>query len=492
MNSATAGARHAVNGAILVVGAEALLVPTGLITAALISRRLDAEGFGLFTLAVATVTWIEWTIAAVFGRAAVRLIAEARDWRPMGGALTRVMALIGLAAAAALWLAAHPLASLFDEPRLAGLLRLMALDIPFFCLGQAHRHILIGLGRYGQRAAATAARWLARMVLIVALVELGFDVPGAVAGNIAATVLELVIKRHFIQPPLGGGAPVPLARLWEYSLPLFISALSLRFYDRVDLFALKALGGTAEQAGHYGAAQRVALIPAMLALSLVPLLISSLTRLLRDGQTVPARQLAGLALRAPLWLLPITFLAAGASDAIVAFIFGPRFAPAAPLLGPLLLAVNALTLIAVAVAILTSHGRPRLVLALTGPLMPLAIAGHLLAIPRLGPGGAAGVTLVVAMAGALIMTVAAWRQAAVPLPWPTLLRSLAVSGLAYGLAAAWPAPGLLILIQLPALGLVSGLALAALGEFSQAELGGAVAYLPRPLRAALAGRAREV
>jgi O-antigen/teichoic acid export membrane protein len=483
--------RAALDGAVLTLAAEGLLLPTGLVTAALISRRLDAAGFGLFTLAVATVSWIEWTIASMFGRAAIRLIADAEDWRPLGSALLRVQLLIGCAAGAALWLLSAPLANVLDDARMADLLRLMALDLPFFCLAQAHRHILIGLGRYGQRAMVTAARWLARMILIVALVELGFGVPGAIAGNIAATVVELLLQRRFIQPPLWTAGPIQLGRLWEYSLPLFLSALSLRFYDRLDLFALKALGGTAEQAGHYGAAQRMALIPAMFGLSLVPLLISGLTRMIRDGRPDRAREVGSLALRAPLWLLPLTGIAAGAATGVTILVFGVKFAPAAPLLTPLLLAVHAITLIGVSVAILTAHGRPRLVLALTGPLLPLAVAGHILAIPRLGPGGAAGVTLAVAAAGALVTVGAAVRVGGAAVPWATALRSLAVSGLAFSLTSLWPAPGLMLLVKLSALALAAGLGLAALGEFGPAEVAMGRAYLRPPLDVLLRRAARE-
>jgi O-antigen/teichoic acid export membrane protein len=485
-----AGKRHALDGALLSVLAEALMLPTGLATAALLTRRLDADGFGLFSLAVATVAWLEWTLSSLFARATIKLVAEASDWRPVGGAAARLMLLASGAAALLVWALAGPLAAAMDEPRLAGLLALLALDIPIFCLAQTHRHILIGLGRYTQRAKATAARWVGRMVLIVALVELGFGVPGALAGHIAATVLELVIERFYVRPPLRGRAPGHLGRLWEYSWPLFLSAFSLRFYDRLDLFALTLLGGTAAQAGLYSAAQRVAMVPGLFILSLMAPLLSTLSHLLASGDSRAAGRLARQAYRAVAGTAPLAAMGAASAGEIVTLAFGPQFAPAAPLMSRLLVAVVAMMVVSVCVVVLTAHGRPRLSLALTGPLLPLAVAGHVLLIPRLGPPGAALVTSLTAAAGAVACLLAVQRVAPAPLPVATVLRSLALSSLAYALARLWPAPGWLVLLKLPALALGVGLGFALLGEFNAAERALAWNYVRRPLKA-LGWAARE-
>jgi O-antigen/teichoic acid export membrane protein len=378
-----------------------------------------------------------------------------------------------------------------DEPRMTGLLRLFALDIPFFCLAQSHRQILIGLGQYTQRAGATAVRWLARMVFIVALVELGFGVPGAIVGNIGATLLEFIIERVYVRPPLFRGTSIHLGQLWEYSVPLFLAAVSLRFYDRLDLFALKVLGGTAEQAGMYGAAQRLATIPSFLGLTLAPLLMSTITRMLRDGKTGRAGEIGSYAVRGVLWLLPLGALTAGSSAEIVVFVFGPNYQGAAPLLDRLVFAVLALLLISVTIAVLTAHGKPRHILMLAGPLMPLAILGHYLLIPRLGPAGAALVTLLVASLGALMSLAAMRWLAGVSLPVGTLLRGAAASALVYTLAVLWPAPGLLLLIKLPAIALAAALTLALLGEFTSAEYGLVWSFARRPLRLIFRNKSRE-
>ena len=482
--------RRTIDGSVLLVLAEALIVPSGLITAGVITRRLGSDGFGLFSLAVSTISWLEWTLSSIFARATIKLVSDSEDWRPLGGAILRVMALAGLACGLLIWLLAGPIAAAMHEPRLLGLVHLLAVEVPIFCLSQAHRHILLGLGRYHERAVVTVARWGARAGLMVLLVVLGFGVAGAVAGSIASLLIELIVQRLYVQPPLWPRSAVSLGLYWQYSLPLFLSTFSLRFYDRLDLLAVKLLGGSVAQVGLYGAAQRIALVPSLFIMSLTPMLLSTFTHMLHLNDAARARRLAHYAMRGVFAMLPVAAVLGAASAELVALAFGPGFEAAVPLLNRLLLAVVAMGAISVSATVITAHSRPRLVLALTGPLMPLAILGHILLIPRLGPAGAALTTACTAGVGALVCVAVAWRTANLPVPGATLVRSLIVGGLVYVLGGLWPAPGLWVVLKCSALGALAALGYVVLGEFSAEEYGWAWAYVRRPL-AALNRKARE-
>src|SRR5918999_5304120 len=140
--------RHTVVGTVRVFLAESLLIPTGLLAAAYLARRLGPEGYGLFTVATAIVAWIEWSLTALFARAAVKLVADARDWRPIGSTILSVHLFLSVGAALLLLAAAPAIAGLLGTPPLAAYLRIFAADIPLFCLAQAHRNILVGLGGF--------------------------------------------------------------------------------------------------------------------------------------------------------------------------------------------------------------------------------------------------------------------------------------------------------------------------------------------------------
>ena len=436
-----------VAGGIQVFLAECLLVPSGLLTAAYLARRLGPEGYGIFTVAAAVVAWVEWSLTSVFARASIRFVADAQDWRPIGSTIVSVHLALGLAAATALAVLAGPAAALLGTPALADPLRLFALDIPLFALAQAHRNILVGIGDFRERALAAAARWVSRLLLVVLLVELGLSLQGAVLGSIGASLVEVAVCRWYVRPAFSARAVREIGILWGYAAPLLVSALALRFYDRLDLVMLTALGGTPAAAGHYGSAQNLALLPGIVGLSFAPLLLATLTRAFRDGETTEARRIGRDAMRGALLLFPFAGLCAGASDEIVAFVFGLAFAPAAQLLGPLIFAAVALVLVSVGTATLTAAGRPGLTAALAAPLPVAALLGYVALIPRHGGPGAAVITLAASSAAALASLVTVYRVCRILPPATTVAISALTSVAAYAAAAVWRAPGALVLIE---------------------------------------------
>jgi O-antigen/teichoic acid export membrane protein len=188
--------------------AESIVLPAGLITAAFLARRLGPSGYGVFALTMAIVTWVEWTLAALLARAAVKVISDAEDWRPAGAAALRFYAAGGAIGFAAMWLSAGPLESLMHEPGLARHVRLIAFDVPLFMLSQAHQQVLVGTGQYTRRAIVGIWRWPVRLALIVVLVLGGLSIDGALGGVVAATAVELIVARRFVQPGLTHAAHV--------------------------------------------------------------------------------------------------------------------------------------------------------------------------------------------------------------------------------------------------------------------------------------------
>jgi O-antigen/teichoic acid export membrane protein/GT2 family glycosyltransferase len=453
--------------------AEALVLPTGLLTTVFLARRLGPEGYGLLVLAATAIGWLEWSLTSVFARTVVKFVSEAADWRLVAATALRLHLAAGLALALAVWVLAAPAAALLGEPALAGYLRLFALDLPLFGLAHAHRHVLVGLGAFGPRAAATASRWVARLLVVVLLVELGFSVPGAILGSLAGSLAELALARRGLQaprPPLLGGAGYPLRPLWAYALPLAGMALSLRLFDKLDLFMLKALQASAAEAGRYGAALSLAWLPGLFALSFSPLLLANLNRLRSAGDEAGARQLARQAMRAVLLILPLAALAAGSAPGLLALAFGPAFVAASVPLAPLLVGAVALAMVSVTTVLLTAAGRPGLTVTLTLPLPPLALIGHWLVIPRAGPLGAALVTASLAVASAGVSLFIVHRLWRVWPPAATALRCVVLSAVAFVTGVLWPVSGLLLVFKLAMLTVTLLAVLSLLGEFSLADL----------------------
>jgi O-antigen/teichoic acid export membrane protein len=155
------------------------------------------------------------------------------------------------------------------------------------------------------------------------------------------------------------------------------------------------------------------------------------------------------------------------------------------LLALLIFASWARLLLAVTTAILISADKPGSVLALSAPLVPLAMVAQLMVIPRVGAWGAAMVTTVfsVLLVGAsLIAVYRTWRIAP---SLVTLGKTSVISGFAYVAAAAWPATGTMLLIKLGATTLLIFAAFCIVGELGTAE----VALIRGALRSQIPGSA---
>lgn len=472
-------------GTARIFAAEALLVPTGLATAAFLSRRFGPEGYGLLTLASVMVVWVESNVAAALSRPSIRLVGAADDWRPVGSAVLRLYTAVGLCLALALWAASAALAAALGEPGLAVYLKVLALDVPLFCAAQAHRNIIVGLGRFRERALVSAWRWVARLLLIVVFVLAEGSPLGALWGSVCASLVELAVCRRYARPRLFLRGAYPARRLSGYALPLVASALCVSLYSRLDLILLKALGGTNAEAGVYGVAQNLALLPSLFSFSFAPALLSTLSRALRDGDERAARVLARASMRGVILLTPLAAITAGAAPEIVGAIFGREFVAAATPLRLLVFGALALLFVSVTTNVLTAAGKPGWTLHVAWPLLVSAAVGHLLIIPRAGAAGAAFVTASLACAAALVTAAlvrGVWR---VSPPAPTLWRSAAVSLSVYALTALVPAPGLLLLPKLACAGLFVLAALILSGEFSREEIGAARALFRRRPRTGL-------
>lgn len=469
---------HTLDGTLRVFLAESLILPTGLVTLAFLTRRLGTSDYGLFTLAVTVVAWVEWSLTTMFARAVNKCVSESADWQPVATTALRLYLAVSAAAAGLVMAAAEPVAALLGEPALAGYLRLLALDIPLFCAAHAHRSILIGTGGYRQRAWLSASRWTARLVLMVVLVGAGLSVNGAVAAVIGASVVELAVARRFVRVPWRGRSAYPVGKLLGAAAPLFLVGICLRLFDKLDLFLLKALGASAAVAGVYGAAQNLSVVPGLFAMSFAPLLLGTLTRLRRDGQEEHARAMGRDAMRLVILLVPFAAMAAGAAPEIVRLVAGAEFAGATGLLRWLIFGALGVVLISVATTVLVADDRSWWTLVVAGPTVALAAAGQLWAIPRWGALGAAAVTTACAWLGAVTAVVLASWHGRGGVPAGSVARSMVVSAAAGAVAWWWPMPGWLVVVKLAVMsaGVLAGYL--ALGELDARERALARSLIP--------------
>jgi O-antigen/teichoic acid export membrane protein len=457
------------DGVVLGFAAELVLLPTGLITAAVLTRTIGPTGYGLFSVAATFITWLGFTTTTLLGRAAVKFVSEAEDWRPVATSVLRWRVAVGTVAFLAVLLGADAIARVLGAPALAPYLRVFSIDLLLFNLARAYRDVLTGRGRFREVAGVSLARWLARCALIVVLGRVTGSIMGAVIGSVGATAAELLVARQLGPVPLRGQTTVDWSRMWRVAAPLMIYRAAMQLFSKIDLFVLSAVRGTSPDVGLYAAAQNLAVPPGLFALSLAPLLLATLGRLRHTGAEADARRIARDAMRVSLALIPLAALVAGTADEMVRVVFGPSFAGAGMLLALLFAAGVALVVMSIGVSIVTAMDAQHVVSVLGLALLALALAGHVVLVSRFGALGAATVTTATSIVGGVVSVALVHRLWHVR-AYATLLRALLIAGPVYWIATLLPTGGAVVLFAKIAVmvALISG-AFVLLGELDAHE-----------------------
>jgi O-antigen/teichoic acid export membrane protein len=200
-----------------------------------------------------------------------------------------------------------------------------------------------------------------------------------------------------------------------------------------------------------------------------PLLLATLTRMVRRADIDAARALGRDALRAVVLGTPVLALLAGSAGEIVRLVYGTAFDPAAHLAWPFLLAASGTAVVAVTSAVLTAAGHARAMGRAAWPILPTALLGYALVVPRSGAMGAALVTCAATLLGAGLSLLSAHLLWRVGPPMASCLRAVVVSVPAYLLATLWHAPGVWWFVK-AASGIVAvALAYVLLGELTAPE-----------------------
>ncbi|MFN2371623.1 MAG: flippase [Candidatus Krumholzibacteriia bacterium] len=309
----------------------------------LLARALGADGAGIYFLAL-TVT----TIAAVVARLGLdntmlRRVAAAvdrGDWAEAAGVYRTAMgmSLVGGAALAAVLFLLTPLLAehVFRLPDLAPTLRIMVLAVPVFAL------LTLQAEAVKARKQVAAATFLQGVgVPLVGLAALGLlfvriDSPVWVASvYLGSTALNLALGTVIWRRGRRGfaGAPVPVAprTLLASSLPLMNVAVLALVTSWASTLAL-GLWATAADIGHFGAAQRCAVLTSFILVAVSSIAAPKFAALHEQGRTAELRRLvrqsAGLtfALSSPVLLVLVL------APRTVMGLFGEGFAAAGPLL----------------------------------------------------------------------------------------------------------------------------------------------------------------
>lgn len=236
----------------------------------IIGRLLGAEGAGLYFLALSVA--LIGSILAQLGLAStlLRFIAAGaakNDWGQIKGVFFQGVKLsaaasLGIAiiiAATAPWSAEY----IFGKPALTTPLRYMSLAVITFSMMTLLAESLKGLKQIGRSMLVTGVIYpVVALVLIWPLATLAGPA-GASLAYVIGTGVAALIGAFWWQAETrnhGPAQPIPAPELWQSARPLLVMNLILRGIIPLAPLFLVGVWSSAEDAGIYGAAARLALL----------------------------------------------------------------------------------------------------------------------------------------------------------------------------------------------------------------------------------------
>ncbi len=465
-------------GVIYLLLSQAFFVLSLYILHATLARAFTPAEYGLFSVVMTILTWVEITVNTGIPSALQKFLAE--DTRMASAMEGWALKLQGLNAGLIflIFLTLAPLiAALLQDKRLGFYLRLAALDIPVLAFYALFRGILNGFQAFGRQAITVVAYSLARVGGILLLVLLGFALGGALVGNALASLVALVLA-FFLSRRLKGsmslesvsglsavGRGVSEGHLFRFALPVILFTLSSNLLINIDLYSVKALIADEATVGFYAAAVNLANAPRFVLLAFSFVLLPSLSEsiAMQDWEGVRERlgQVGRLLI---LFLLPGSLIVAATSEELVTLVYSATYSPAAPTLNILIFSAAFYSIYIVLVTAMLAENRPLLAFGLGISLLPLALLANWRLIPLLGVMGAALASALTTFFGLSLAAIYVIWRFGVVLSGKSLLKIAIASLVVYLLADRYSVSGLMVFLYYALLFLVYFLILYLLRE----------------------------
>jgi len=375
-----------------------------LVIQVVLGRVLGAAAYGLYTLGYSIVTLMQWLGSLGLDQGVLRYCALYRS----RGELDQVKATLRKAVQVASLTSAlvggmllafsRPLANgFFSSPKLAGVLAVFALALPFLAwtrisatFAQAQHDI------YRMTVLQHVAQPLANVAFLLVALALGCRLYGAVGAFVLCAVFSALLGFYYLRHSLPNPRPPVRERadhrpLLRYSLVLMFAGLSFQLILRIPNLLLGHLAG-AREVGVYGAGSSFALafnfVPLVFAQPSLPLMVE----LHEAGQN---RQLHRLYRTVTRWTLaavvPMFLFLALFQDQVMR-LFGHDFRGSGPVLAFLSLGWLVYYAKGPTSGILEMTGRQNLELVNMAGIAVLVGMGNYLVIPHYGAIGAAAVS----------------------------------------------------------------------------------------------------
>lgn len=459
-------------GTLLSIGGQAWQLVTAFLLYKFLAQELGVAGFGKWRLALSVLNYFELLVNSGLVKVVTKRIADTPDDSPRIersaylGQMVLAAVLFGIA-----MILAGPIAARLEDPSLAFLLRVAALDIPVVAAFTVATAVLLGVQRFERQAFGMTIYATAKFLAIGFLVWRGFSVPGALIGNALASVVGFAVtfemwrsaKTSFRETAAGARS------LGRASIPFFGQSMIEGVSVYADLWFVGATLASNIAVGLYGSAAALAEMQGFLFAGLHRALFPSIARVhaekdehLAGRYTTQAIRLAVLA-----GMLGIAVIVATGSQALN-FVYSSDFAAAAVPFALLMVAAGGQSVRATVSEVLMARDRRALTLGLMSGSVVFEIVLLALLTSRFGLVGAAGSAAITGVLAAVVSTwvvrdLVGWR---IVLTFVRCAVAAAIVGVL--LALVNPAP-IWLLAAYPIATVAYGGILIAIGEIGESD-----------------------
>jgi O-antigen/teichoic acid export membrane protein len=440
-------ARAQVRGSAWLLGGQVFGVLVNLAAQILIVRYLSKAGYGAFAFALSVVAVGE-VLATLGLRRGVSRFVPMHLERSRPGAAAGVIVfgiaavgLVGIVIVAAVVLLRGTIASSVEFADASVVLAVLIAIVPVTALENMLDAVFAIFGRARLIAVRSYVYIpLIRLALVLGLIAGGGGVVLLAAGWVAAgalgvlayaAVLVAVLRGDQLLGHAGRGPlELPVRELLTFTAPMFTQDLAAVLTFAAPTLLLGVLSG-AEDVADLRTVAPIALTMLYVRTSFALLFVPSASRLHARGDAAGVDRLYW---RAALWTsmfsLPVLLVAVPFAEPLTVFLFGERYAGAAPVLAALVLGLFVSLALGPNLDLLGVYGRVRFVALSNLAIIGLTVGGSAALVAAAGTMGAA-VAIGVSLSGASL-----WWQAALarhtdvrPVE-PGLLRFLAVAAAA--------------------------------------------------------------
>ncbi|WP_089935230.1 lipopolysaccharide biosynthesis protein [Candidatus Entotheonella palauensis] len=418
----------------------------GYLAVVVLARELGPAAYGVYSVIMALLVWLEESGRYAVPSATAKLLAETSTPSDHDAFERSALALnlgIHIFFFLVLWVLAPWLARWFDIEHGALLFRLAAIDLPLFglytaiqAIHQGHRHfMLLGVSQ--------VAYAFAKFAGVLSLMVIGVSLEKALVINVLSTIVGCA----FLFPKIGlrcqGQWFSKVSPLVAIAVPIGLYYFPLMLRSTLLLGILRLVLPDSEEAtiGILMAAVNIARVPAFALATVTVVILPSISSALARDDVALARQYLQQALRFfAILFLPACFVLVAESEALMLFIYSEAFAGGGLLLGLLVVSEGLYTIQAIFGSVLHGAGEMRK----TAVMIMLALIPYLALLVGLthisGAVGAVWAAVVTPLLGIAVFGAMIRRRFGSLMPQHRVVKLALAGGLMFG--TEWLLPDL--------------------------------------------------